>query len=138
MNKAQQQNQAIIEEFRANDGKVGGYFVNTPLLLLHNIGAKSGEPRINPTAYMMDGERYVIIASNAGRDTHPGWYFNVKANPDVTVEVGTEKFEARASIAEEPVRTQLYDRMAEINPGFAKYKLKTKRVIPVVILTQKQ
>jgi deazaflavin-dependent oxidoreductase (nitroreductase family) len=134
MNKAQEFNQKIIAEFRANKGVVGGYFKNTPLLLLHSIGAKSGQARINPLAYLADDERYVIIASNAGRENHPSWYFNVKANPNVAVEVGTEKFEARASIAEEPVRTQLYDRMAAKNPGFEEYRQKTERVIPVIIL----
>lgn len=127
-------NKAIIEEFRANDGKVGGQFENMPLLLLHTTGTKSGLPRINPLAYMADGDRYVIFASKAGAPTNPDWYHNVKANSDVRVEVGSEQFDAQATIAEEPERTQLFDRMTSAYSGFAEYQRKTTRVIPVIIL----
>ena len=128
-------NKGIINEFRANGGKVGGYFTGSTLLLLHTLGAKSQQERINPAAYVRDNERFVIIASNSGEDTHPNWYHNLVANPLVTIEVGTEKLQARASIAEEPERTWLYDKMVEMMPGFAEYPLKTPRVIPVVVLT---
>ncbi len=124
-------NKAIIEEFRANEGKVGGYFANTTLLILHTTGVKSGQPRVNPAAYMVDGDRYVIIASKGGAPNHPAWYHNLVANPQVTVEVGTEKFEALATSAEEPERTQLYEKMAARYPGFGEYQRKTERVIPV-------
>ena len=101
-------NKKIIEEFRANEGQVGGYFENMTLLLLHTTGAKSGLPRLNPAAYTEDGDRLVIIASKGGADTHPNWYYNVVANPHVTVEVGSEKYDAIATVAEEPERTRLY------------------------------
>ena len=129
-------NKAIIEEFRANDGKVGGYFAGKPLALLHTVGAKSGQPRINPVACMRDGDRYVIIASKGGAPTSPDWYYNVVANPLVTMEYGTETFQARATVAVEPERTRLYDRMAAERPTFAEYQNKTTRTIPVIILTR--
>ena len=129
-------NKAIIEEFRANDGKVGGQFTDSSLLLLHTTGAKSGLPRVNPTICMADGERVVIVASKAGAPTNPDWYHNLVANPEVGVEVGTEKFQARATVASEPERTDLFRKMVTMNPGFAEYERKTTRVIPVVILTR--
>lgn len=137
MSEANNWNKQIIEEFRANDGKVGGMFANMNLLLLHTTGAKSGLPRINPVAYLSDGERLAVFASKAGAPTNPDWYHNIVANPEVTVEVGTERFPAQATIAEEPKRTQLYEKMASINPGFAEYQHKTTRIIPVIILTRR-
>lgn len=128
-------NQKIIAEFRANGGQVGGHFTGRTLLLLHTIGAKSGQERINPTAYVRDGERYIIIASNDGADTHPQWYHNLTANPLATIEVGTETLQARAATAEEPERTRLYNKMIEMMPGFANYLTKTQRTIPVGVLT---
>lgn len=128
-------NKAIIDEFRANAGKVGGPFAGRTLLLLHTTGAKSGQERINPVAYTTDGDRLVIIASKGGAPTNPDWYRNIVANPLVTVEVGTEKFQARAAIAAEPERTRLYDKMIEMMPGFAEYRQKTTRIIPVIVLT---
>ena len=125
----------IIQEFRANAGKVGGPFAGKSLLLLHTIGAKSGQPRINPVACIRDGDRLVIIASKGGAPTNPDWYHNILANPLVSVETGTESFQAQASIAEEPERTRLYNQMVEMMPGFAEYRRRTTRVIPVVILT---
>jgi deazaflavin-dependent oxidoreductase (nitroreductase family) len=130
-------NKAVIEEFRANKGKVGGQFEKTNLLLLHTKGAKSGLERINPVAYFVDGNRYIVIASKGGAENSPDWYRNLVANPEVSVEVGTEKFEAIASAAPEPERTRLYEKMESINPGFSEYKKKTSRVIPVIILTRK-
>ena len=129
-------NKSIIEEFRANEGQISGQFEGIPLLLLHTKGAKSGLPRLNPLAYLPDGDRLVIIASKAGAPTNPDWYYNVRANPTVQVEVGTEKFQANAEIASEPERTQLFDKMAAKNPGFADYQNKTTRTIPVIILTR--
>ena len=129
-------NKAIIEEFRANDGKVGGHFADMSLLLLHTIGAKSGLPRLNPLAYVADGERLVVVASKGGAPSNPAWYYNLVANPEVSVEVGTEQFQARATVAEEPERTELYEKVAARYPGFAEYQRKTTRVIPVVILTR--
>lgn len=136
MTNPNDRNKAIIAEFRANGGKVGGPFEGKPLLLLHTVGAKSKEPRINPAAYITDGERLVIIASKAGAPTNPGWYYNLVANPLVTVEVGTEQFQVRATVAAEPERTRLYNKMAADRPAFADYERKTTRRIPVVILTR--
>lgn len=130
-------NKKIIEEFRANEGKVGGPFENMTLLLLHTTGAKSGLPRINPAAYTEDGDRLVIIASKGGADTHPDWYYNVVANPNVTVEVGTEKYNAVATVEQEPERTRLYDQMAAQYPGFEEYRQNTSRIIPVITLKRK-
>ena len=128
-------NKHIIDEFRANEGKVGGNFEGKSLLLLHTKGAKSGQERINPVACVKDGERWVVIASKGGADTNPAWYYNVVANPHVTVEVGTKTFQAEAAVAEEPERTRLYNKMVDMMPGFDDYRRKTTRVIPVIVLT---
>jgi len=130
-----ERNMGIIQEFRTNAGKVGGPFAGKSLLLLHTIGAKSGEARINPVACIRDGHRLVVIASKGGAPTNPDWYHNLRANPLVTVETGSEKFQARATIAAEPERTHLYEQMVAIMPGFAEYQRKTTRLIPVIILT---
>ncbi len=136
MNDVHAWNQAIIAEFRANGGQVGGQFEGAPLLLLHTTGARTGQPRVNPLAYTRDGERYVVIASKGGAPTNPDWYYNIVANPRVTVEVGTEQFEAEATTPGEPERTRLYDQMAAVMPGFAAYQRQTTRQIPVVVLTR--
>jgi len=135
MTIVQDRNKSIIDEFRTHEGKVGGWFEGKTLLLLHTKGAKSGQERINPTAYVKDGDRFVVIASKGGAPTNPDWYYNILANPLVTVEVGTEKFQARATVAEEPERTRLYNKMVEIMPGFDDYRRKTTRAIPVIVLT---
>jgi deazaflavin-dependent oxidoreductase (nitroreductase family) len=135
-NPIDDRNRAIIAEFRANSGKVGGWFAGRTLLLLHTIGAKSGKERINPVAYVADGDQLVIIASKGGAPTNPHWYYNLRAHPLVTVEVGKEQFQARAAIASEPERTRLYEKMVEMAPGFAEYQQKTTRVIPVITLTR--
>src|SRR5581483_11721454 len=123
-------NQAIIAEFRANGGKVGGPFADTPLLLLTTVGAKSGQPRTTPLAYVADGDRLVVTASNGGRDQHPAWYHNVLAQPLVTVELGAERFQARAIVADQTERDHLYARMVARNPGFAEFERSTSRKIP--------
>ncbi|HMS00983.1 MAG TPA: nitroreductase family deazaflavin-dependent oxidoreductase [Anaerolineales bacterium] len=131
-------NQGIIDEFRANNGKVGGRFEGKTLLLLHTTGAKSHKPHINPAAYVKDGDRYVVIASMGGAPTNPDWYYNIVANPTVTVEVGTEEFQAEAKvIKDEPERTRLYNKMTEMMPAFNDYRQKTSRVIPVITLESK-
>jgi deazaflavin-dependent oxidoreductase (nitroreductase family) len=129
-------NQAIIDEFRANSGKVGGVFAGKTLLLLHTVGARSGQERINPVAYVTDGDRLVIIASKGGAPTNPDWYYNILAHPLVTVEVGTEKFQTQARVTSEPERTRLFSKMVAMMPGFAEYQKKTSRVIPVITLTR--
>jgi deazaflavin-dependent oxidoreductase (nitroreductase family) len=136
MSNHENRNQAIIDEFRTNSGNVGGYFAGKTLLLLHTIGAKSGEERVNPVAYVKDGERFVIIASKGGAPTNPAWYYNLLAHPVVMVEVGTEQLQARAQEAKEPERTRLYQKMVEMMPGFADYEKKTTRVIPVFTVTR--
>ena len=129
-------NKAIIAEFRANGGKVGGQFAGATLLLLHTTGAKSGQERVNPVVYTTDGDQLVVIASKGGAPTNPDWYYNLVANPQVTVEVNTEQFQAEATIPAEPERTRLYNQMATAMPGFAEYQRKTERIIPVVVLTR--
>jgi len=129
-------NKQIIEEFRANDGKVGGHFANTTLLLLHTTGAKSGEERVNPLVTFEDDGRLVVTASKGGAPSHPGWYYNVLANPVVEVEYGTERFKARASVTEEPERTELYTRMEDELDSFKEYKKTAGRVIPVITLAR--
>ncbi|GAA2209864.1 nitroreductase family deazaflavin-dependent oxidoreductase [Nonomuraea monospora] len=127
-------NQQIIEEFRANEGRVGGMFEGSPLVLLTTTGAKSGKSVTTPVMYLADGDRYVIIASNGGADHHPAWYHNLRATPEATAEVGTERFEVKAVFVEGAERDQLYARMVEQAPGFAEYEAATTRRIPVVAL----
>jgi deazaflavin-dependent oxidoreductase (nitroreductase family) len=127
-------NNNVIAEFRANGGKVGGPFAGSPMLLLTTTGAKSGQPRTTPLVHTMDGDHIVIIASKGGAPTNPDWYHNLVANPTATVEMGTEKFQVRARVAEGEERQRLYDQQAALMPGFAEYQKKTTRQIPVVIL----
>jgi deazaflavin-dependent oxidoreductase (nitroreductase family) len=128
-------NQQIIDEFRANGGEVGGPFEGASLLLLHHRGAKSGQERINPLVYLPDGERYLVFASKGGAPTHPAWYHNLLAHPEVTIEVGTETIKARAEEVKGEERDRLYAAQAARLPSFAEYEQKTDRVIPVVALT---
>ena len=127
-------NKKIIQEFRANDGKVGGMFEGMSLLLVHTTGAKSGQLRINPTAYIKDGENLIIAASKGGADSHPDWYHNLVSNPQVIVEVGSETISALAEVPSEPERSDLYGKLASKYPMFNEYKTKTKRVIPIIKL----
>jgi deazaflavin-dependent oxidoreductase (nitroreductase family) len=125
-------NTKIIEEFRAGEGKVGGPFEGAPMLLLHTTGAKSGLERVNPMMYLdLDGGRYVF-ASKAGADSHPDWYYNLVANPTVTVEVGSETYGATAVSLAGGDRDRIFAEQARRYPGFAEYQAKTSRVIPVV------
>lgn len=128
-------NAQIIDEFHANAGHVGGMFEGTPLLLLHHTGAKSGKSRINPLAYQADGGRYVVFASKAGAPTNPDWYHNLKADPNVTIEVGTETIPVLASEASGEERERLYRTQVERVPQFGEYQQKAGRVIPVLVLT---
>ena len=135
MSELNERNQKIIDEFRANHGKVGGRFEGRTLLLLHTLGARSEQERINPVAYVRDDDRFVVIASKGGAPTNPDWYYNIIQNPQVTIEVGSEKHQAQAVVAEEPERTRLYNKMVEVMPGFDDYRRRTTRVIPVILLT---
>jgi deazaflavin-dependent oxidoreductase (nitroreductase family) len=127
-------NARIIEQFRANGGRVGEGFENTPLLLLHHTGARTGTERVNPLAYLGDGDRYVIFASKAGAPTNPDWYHNLRAHPEVTIEVGTDTLKASAREATGEERERLFAAMAERSPNFADYQRKTDRLIPVMVL----
>ncbi len=128
-------NAQIIERFRANGGQVGAPFEKMPLLLLHHTGAKSGIERVNPLAYLRDGDRYVIFASKAGAPTNPDWYHNLRAHPDVTIEVGTDTLTAVAVEATGDERDRLFATQAEHSPSFADYQRKTERRIPVIVLS---
>ncbi|WP_433564693.1 nitroreductase/quinone reductase family protein [Nocardia sp. CA-151230] len=126
-------NESVIEEFRANGGKVGGPFEGRAnLVLITTTGAKSGRAITNPLVYVPDSERIVLIASNGGADKHPAWYHNLRADPRLTVEVGDETYTGKAEFVTEPEADELYDRMIELMPVFAEYRDKTTRKIPVI------
>ncbi len=131
-------NAQIIDEFRANEGRVSGMFEQMPLLLLHHTGARSGTARVNPLAYQDDDGRYVIFASKAGAPTNPDWYHNLEAHPNVTIEVGTDTIDVVASEATGEERERLYRTQAERMPQFAEYAQKAGRTIPVMVLTPTQ
>ena len=128
-------NTKVIEEFHANEGRVGGMFEGMTLLLLHHTGAKSGQRRTNPLVYQRDGGRYVIFASKAGAPTNPDWYYNLMAHPQTMIEVGTETIDVLASEATGEERERLFRAQAQRSPQFAEYQNKTDRVIPVIVLT---
>jgi deazaflavin-dependent oxidoreductase (nitroreductase family) len=131
-------NQQVIEEFRSNGGRVGGRFEGAPLLILHTTGARSGAERLNPLMYQPVGDAWAVFASKAGATTHPDWFYNVKANPDVTIEVGAETVPVRARIAEGEEHDQIWTRQKESVPTFAEYeKTAGGRVIPVVVLERR-
>ena len=130
-------NAKVIEEFRANDGKVGGNFEGAPLLLLHSTGAKSGESRLHPMMYLPEGDRYVVFASKAGAPDNPAWYHNLVANPEASIEVGTDMVEVIATEATGEERDRLFERQKELYPTFGDYEAKTDRVIPVMVLTRR-
>lgn len=128
-------NTEIINEFRANQGKVGGPFEGAPVLLLHHTGAKSGIERVNPVVYQpLDGGRYAIFASKAGADTNPDWFHNLVANPRTTIEVGTETVPVVSRVAEGAERETIWSAQKVAAPGFAEYESKTTRQIPVIVL----
>jgi deazaflavin-dependent oxidoreductase (nitroreductase family) len=127
-------NQRIIDEFRANEGNVGGPFEGMRLLLLHTTGAKSGRPRVNPLAYRRDGDHLLVFGTRGGAPKHPAWYHNVRANPRVTVEVGNERFDANARVADADERDRLWDEAKQEIGSFADYESKTERQIPVIVL----
>jgi deazaflavin-dependent oxidoreductase (nitroreductase family) len=129
-------NQRIIDEFRANSGVVRGR--GSSLLLLTTTGAKSGRRHTAPVAYTRDGDHYVIIASMGGAPSNPAWYHNLVAHPEVTVEVGGETFQARASVAQGAEHTRLFNQMAAKMPGFAEYQRNTTRQLPVIVLTRRE
>ena len=128
-------NRVIIDEFRANGGKVGGQFTGASLLLLHSVGARSGKTRVNPLVYQDLGNgRVAVFASKAGAPTNSDWYHNLVANPRARVEIGTEIFDVMASVARGEERLRIFTAQKQRYPNFAEYERKTKRQIPVVIL----
>ena len=127
-------NQRVITEYRANQGKLSGQFANAPMLLLTTIGAKTGRAITKPLVYTKDGNRIVLIASFAGAPKNPAWFNNLVANPVVTVELGSERFQARAALTSGEERQRLYNNQAEMMSIFADYQKKTTRQIPVVVL----
>jgi deazaflavin-dependent oxidoreductase (nitroreductase family) len=127
-------NAALIDEFRANQGKVGGRFEGRPVMLLTTTGAKSGRRITLPLVYLKDGEQLLIFASKAGSPRNPDWYHNLVANPTVTVEVGTETYDAKAVPVTGAERDRLYAKQVEAMPMFGEYQEKTTRVIPVIAL----
>lgn len=135
MSETKDWNTQVIDEFRANGGKVGGNFEGAPLLLLHTTGAKSGLERVNPMMYQHLGDgRVAVFASKAGAPSHPDWYHNLIANPEVTAEIGTDTRTFRARTADPDEREPIWTKQKQDYPGFADYEAKTDRVIPVVIL----
>lgn len=138
-NQVQDFNAQVIEDFRANAGAVevamGGIFAGKPVLLLHTTGAKTGKERLNPLVYATHGVDLVVAASKGGAPTDPHWLTNLRADPRVTIEVGTETFAASATIVEDgPARDELYAKMVAIMPQYADYEARTDRTIPVVVL----
>lgn len=130
-------NNKIIEEFRANQGRVGGAWAGTPMILIHHIGAKSGIERVTPLAYTPQGDsRYVIVASNGGAPTHPDWYYNLKANPRIKVELGTQTFTVFAEELEATARAGLWPKLVAAWPSLGEFATKTTRRIPLLVLTR--
>ncbi len=136
MSRTGDYNAQTIEEFRKNHGKVGGWFEGAPLLLIHTFGRRTGKHRVNPVMYLKDGERYLVFASKGGSDTHPDWFLNLMAHPDVQIEVGDDTIDIRAEEVTGAEHDTLYGRQATLYPQFAEYQRKTKRLIPVIALTR--
>jgi deazaflavin-dependent oxidoreductase (nitroreductase family) len=127
-------NRSVIEEFRANEGKIGGMFAGAPMILITHKGAKSGNEYTSPLVYTRDADNVVIIASKGGAPEDPQWFRNLVANPDVTVEIGTEKYAGHARVAAGEERDRLFRAQADLMPNFDEYASKTTRTIPVVVI----
>lgn len=130
-------NQQIIEEFRANDGKVGGDFEGADMVLVHHTGARSGTERVTPLVYRREGDGWIIFASKAGAPDNPDWYHNLKANPDTTIEVGSERIEVTATEVTGADRDRIFEAQKRDVPQFADYEASTDRVIPVILLQRR-
>ncbi|MDQ1730810.1 MAG: hypothetical protein QOK10_969 [Pseudonocardiales bacterium] len=127
-------NAAVIDEFRANGGKVGGQFEGAPILLLHTYGAKTGEERVHPVMYQETDGGLAVFASKAGADTNPAWFHNLLAHPDAKIEIGPESYSVHARVADPEQRNRIWSEQKRRFPGFAEYEQMTSRTIPVVIL----
>jgi len=136
MSRAGDYNAQNIEEFRRNHGKVGGSFEGAPLLLIHTFGRRTGKHRVNPLMYLKEGERYLVFASKGGADTHPDWFLNLKAHPDIQIEVGDQTIDVHAEEVTGHERDTFYGRQSTLYPRFADYQRKTKRIIPVIALIE--
>jgi deazaflavin-dependent oxidoreductase (nitroreductase family) len=134
MDEVNEFNRRIIEEFRANGGKVGGRFEGTTLLLLHHTGVRSGRARVNPVAYQAVGDGFAIFGSNGAAPNNPDWYHNLRANPKARIEVGTRSLDVTARVAEGEERERIWNRQKKLVPAFAEYEKRTARQIPVVVL----
>jgi len=134
MSETNDWNAKIVDEFRANAGKLGGPFEGATMLLLHTRGAKTGAERVNPVAYQHVGDDIAVFASKGGADTNPDWFHNLKAHPEVTVEVGSDTIDVRARVAEGDERERIWEKQKQLMPGFAEYEAKTTRQIPVLVL----
>ena len=138
MSEFDDMNREVVAEFRSNQGVVdtaaGGYFKGNPMLILHTTGAKTGAERANPLMYLDEGDRRFVFASKGGAPDNPDWYYNLKANPGVTVEMGTESYPATASVITGPERDRIYAEQVAAFPQFGEYEQKTTRKIPVVAL----
>jgi deazaflavin-dependent oxidoreductase (nitroreductase family) len=130
-------NTQVIDEFRANGGKAGGMFEGMPLVLVHNVGAKSGKEYVTPLVYLADGDDVVIFASKGGAPENPGWYHNLMAEPNVSIEVGDQNHDVLATEATGDERDRLYSAQEAAQPQFAEYATKTDRKIPVIVLSPK-
>lgn len=131
-------NRKTIEEFRSNEGRVGGRFEGHPLVLLHHKGARSGTVRINPLATQpIDESTWAIFASKGGADSNPDWYHNLVANPDAEIEFGTETIPVRARVARGEERERIWSKQKQLMPGFADYERRTQREIPVIVLERR-
>ena len=131
-------NRQLIEEFRSNRARSGGPFEGRPLLLLTTTGAKGGQHRTTPMMYVPDGDRLLVIASNAGAQAHPDWYYNLVAHPEVTVEVGTETYDATAAVTQGAERDQLWTSIVDKYPFFTEHQAKITRQIPVIALSRRK
>jgi deazaflavin-dependent oxidoreductase (nitroreductase family) len=129
-------NQQVIDEFRANSGRVGGMFEGAPMILIHHVGAKSGEERVAPLVYFPEDEgRMVVVASAGGAPKHPAWYHNLRANPKIDVEVGARTYPVLAEEITGADRDEVWQRVVSERPGFGDYQEKTERTIPLLRLT---
>ena len=120
--------------YRATGGKLFGRMGKSPILLLNTVGRKTGRKRTTPLLYVMDGEDFVIIASKGGAATHPAWYLNLRANPDVTVEIGDREVQVEAGVADPEEKARLWEKMVEMYPTYDDYQRKTEREIPLLVL----
>lgn len=130
-------NRQIIEEFRANGGKVGGGFAGAPMVLLHHRGAKTGTERVSPLVFQAVGDSFAVFGSKGGAPEHPAWFHNLTANPDTQIEVGDQKLDVRARVAEGAERDRIWTKQKQDVPPFAEYEQNTERTIPVVILERR-